>query len=90
MTAVPLVVLVTGASSGIGRACAVRFAGQGAQLILLSRSAEALAAVQLDCARAGAADTLIAVADVGVQEQQFCGTRGAMARPAGHSALKAA
>lgn len=42
-----------------------------------------LAAVQLDCARAGAADTLIAVADVGVQEQQFCGTRGPWRDPLG-------
>lgn len=69
VTAAPLVVFVTGASSGIGRASAVRFAEQGARLVLLSRSPEALAAVEGDCRRAGAAATLVTVADVGVQEQ---------------------
>ncbi len=64
-----LVVLVTGASSGIGRASAVRFAGQGARVILLSRSPEALAEVEAECMWAGAAATLVTVADVGVQEQ---------------------
>jgi short-subunit dehydrogenase len=35
-------VLITGSASGIGRALAVRFAAQGAHLILLDRDAEAL------------------------------------------------
>ncbi len=69
MTDAPLVVLITGASSGIGRASAIRFAGQGARLVLLSRSPEALAEVQAECVRAGAGDILIAVADVGRHEQ---------------------
>ncbi len=69
MTGSPLVVFVTGASSGIGRASAVSFAAQGARVILLSRSPEALAAVEQECLRAGAHAVQIAVADVGVQEQ---------------------
>ncbi len=49
-----LVVLVTGASSGIGRATAEQLARPGARLVLASRSAPALAEVERDCARQGA------------------------------------
>ncbi|WP_430781632.1 SDR family NAD(P)-dependent oxidoreductase [Actinoplanes sp. G11-F43] len=48
------VVLVTGASSGIGRATALAFAGRGTSLVLASRSAPALAAVERDCVSRGA------------------------------------
>ena len=49
-----LVVLVIGASSGIGRATALQLARPGARLVLASRSAPALAEVERDCVRQGA------------------------------------
>jgi NAD(P)-dependent dehydrogenase (short-subunit alcohol dehydrogenase family) len=60
----PPVVVITGASSGIGRATARLLAGQGASLVLSSRSDEALRAVQTECLGAGAAAVLVAPADV--------------------------
>jgi NAD(P)-dependent dehydrogenase (short-subunit alcohol dehydrogenase family) len=44
------VVLVTGASSGIGRAAAVRLAGAGAQVLLVARSEDLLAEVAAEIA----------------------------------------
>ena len=40
------VVLITGATAGIGEACAYRFAEAGARLVLLGRRAERLSALQ--------------------------------------------
>ena len=48
------VVVITGASSGIGRATALRFAGKGARLVLAARGAESLEAVAADCRKRGA------------------------------------
>lgn len=65
----PPVVLVTGASSGIGRASALRFARDGAALVLCSRSADVLAEVAEQCRRAGAGTVLVAPTDVTEREQ---------------------
>src|SRR3712207_6666948 len=48
------VVVITGASSGIGRATALRFAGSGASLMLVARGTEALESVAAECAELGA------------------------------------
>jgi short-subunit dehydrogenase len=44
------IVLITGASRGIGRACAARFAEQGANVVLASRSKEDLEATRISLA----------------------------------------
>ncbi len=58
------VVVIVGASSGIGHQTALRFAERGARLVLSGRDAEALAEVQAKCLAAGAADVAVIAADV--------------------------
>lgn len=58
------VVLVTGASSGIGRACALLAAERGHHVVLVARRAEVLDEVAEECRDAGAASALTEVADV--------------------------
>jgi NAD(P)-dependent dehydrogenase (short-subunit alcohol dehydrogenase family) len=55
------VVLVTGASSGIGQAVAVKFGEEGAQVVLVARRADKLAEVAREVqAKGGAAKTIAA------------------------------
>ncbi|HEV2803093.1 MAG TPA: glucose 1-dehydrogenase [Pyrinomonadaceae bacterium] len=56
--------LVTGASSGIGRATALKFAAAGARLALVGRDAEALEAVAKEIARGGSGEPHTIAADV--------------------------
>lgn len=61
----PRVVVVTGASSGIGLATALRLAHRGDRVVLSSRSAESLRRAEEQCSAAGAGGTIVVPADVG-------------------------
>lgn len=52
-------VWITGASSGIGAACACRYAAQGARLVLTSSSQERLEGVAAQCRAQGAAEVVV-------------------------------
>ena len=52
-------VWITGASSGIGEACARRYAAEGARLVLTSSSAARLEPVAQACRAAGAAGVVV-------------------------------
>ena len=62
MKPVDRVVMITGASHGIGRAAALRFARAGSRLVLVARSTARLEQVS---AEAAPAETLVVTADVG-------------------------
>ncbi len=57
-------VLITGASSGIGEACAYAFAREGARLLLAARRSEKLEALAPKLAEAGALGTHLLMLDV--------------------------
>ncbi|MGV3679973.1 MAG: SDR family oxidoreductase [Acidovorax sp.] len=59
-----LVVVITGASSGIGHATALAFAERGARLVLAARDQDTLAPVAMSCRTAGAAAALGVPTDV--------------------------
>src|SRR5581483_5459437 len=62
------VVVITGGSSGIGRATAIEFAKHGAQLVLAARSKSNLRETAEECEELGA-DVLVVPADVSDEDQ---------------------
>jgi short-subunit dehydrogenase len=73
------VVVITGASSGIGRATAHAFARAGARLVLAARSAQSLDEVAAECRDLGA-EALVVPTDVTDEEQVGELVRAAVAR----------
>lgn len=63
------VVLVTGASSGIGRATALRAAASHDHVVLVARGVQSLEQVAAECTAAGAASAMVVPTDVGHDEQ---------------------
>lgn len=61
------VVIVTGASSGIGEACAIAFANKGAKLVLAARNLDKLKVVEAKIITLGG-DVLSVKCDVSIQE----------------------
>ncbi|MGQ3355457.1 MAG: SDR family oxidoreductase [Phreatobacter sp.] len=64
LTRTGLVVVITGASSGIGEATALAFARDGASIVLAARDARALETVAANCRQAGGR-ALVVATDVG-------------------------
>jgi short-subunit dehydrogenase len=64
-----MIVAITGASSGIGRAAAVAFAGRGDTVVLAARSRTTLDHVAWECSEAGAKVVVVSPTDVADREQ---------------------
>ena len=69
MTSDPRVVVVTGASSGIGRAAVLQSAEAGDHVVLVARGEPPLQQVARECEANGAASTLVVPTDVGVDAE---------------------
>ncbi len=74
------VVVVAGASSGIGHQTALRFAERGARLVLSGRDGDALQRVEAECRQAGAADVAVITGDVSSPEEMDALASGARDR----------
>ncbi len=73
------VVLITGASSGIGRATGLELAGRGARLVLVSRDRGSLQEAAAEMRAAGAAEVVVCAGDVRDEDQ----VRGAVTAATG-------
>ena len=58
-------ILITGASSGIGRALAVELAKEGGRLVISARRTNELDAVANECLRQGAKEVVVVTGDLG-------------------------
>ena len=56
--------VVTGASSGIGKALAFEFAANGLNVVLIGRNQQALAQAAAECAQRGPVETQIVATDL--------------------------
>jgi NAD(P)-dependent dehydrogenase (short-subunit alcohol dehydrogenase family) len=74
-----MVVVITGASSGIGRTAALKFAAEGASLVLAARDASTLATVATDCEARGG-NAIAVPTDVAEREQVEALAAAAMER----------
>ena len=61
------VVIITGASSGIGKACAIEFAMQGSNIVLAARNTEKLEEVKQEIIKLGV-ETICVKTDVSIEE----------------------
>ena len=73
------VALITGASQGIGRACAIRLAAQGASVALAARNVEKLKQVEAEIASSGGQAASFAM-DVAQEEQIKTAVKSAIER----------
>lgn len=80
METTPQVVLVTGASSGIGEATAKHAAARGDHLVLLARGEQALQRVASECESLGAESVLVCPTDVAQDEEVASAVETAVAR----------
>jgi len=74
------VVIVTGAASGIGLGAALRFAAEGASVVLVDRDAAALPAAAATLREQGGVATMEVVCDVGVEQDVTAAVEQVMAR----------
>src|SRR5215212_4739114 len=63
------VVVITGASSGIGRAAALTFAARGARVVVAARRQDALDMLVAECERTSGTSALAVPTDVSIEAQ---------------------